>query len=702
MPMPTSPRPLVTVLACLLAGAAGITWATAAPSDAAPRASVLSSNLAPDAATLAGARDAVMPHVVSILVVREDFADGESKLSVSSGSGTVIDPQGHVITNAHVTDRGRSFRVVFGDGREREAVMVGQDTAADIAVLRVQGEPLPMPHARFAEDADLASGETVVAMGAPWGLSNSLSAGVVNNPRRLLVSLFEDEADYEDQLAEDTPTGRYYAWIQHDAAIAPGNSGGPLVDLRGRIVGVNTRGMLFGGDLAFAIPADDARAVAEALIAHGRVQRSSLGLRLRSLRGTGHDTGVLVNAVQKGGVADRAGLRPGDRLLRLDELALHAPQAVDVPAIQRRIAELPATRPVRLQIAPADGGALRTVELRPVPAPIDRGPARAFAPFGMVVQTLTPAMAERRRLPVEGGLLVGSLRTGGPATTARPPIPAGAVLLSADGRPLRRPADLSPWRTPQRPARPVVLEFLAQGERRIAALTPSWGDHHREPLPELPKAWAGIEVQPVPPSLATPLGLPSAGFRVTRLYPGSPLASAGVQVGDLLVALEGEALPALNDLRAELFAQRVREFEIGQRVRFTGYRNGSPKAWRATLVAAPLPAAALRSMEQRRLRTQLRELGFFDRVERDLPLDQAGVLVQAVEPGGPAGLAHLRAGDVIVRIGDRRVEDLDSVAPALETLADEQGPARIPVTILRQGEARILQLERHWLQETAG
>lgn len=651
---------------------------------------------------LAVARDAVLPHVLSILVVREDFADGEAKLSVSSGSGTVIDAQGHVVTNAHVTDRGRSFRVVFGDGREREARLVGQDTAADIAVLRIEGEPLPIPHARFATGRPLVSGETVLAMGAPWGLSNSLSVGVVNNPRRLLVSLFDDEADYEDQLAEDAPTGRYYAWIQHDAAIAPGNSGGPLVDLEGGIVGVNTRGMLFGGDLAFAIPAADAEAVAAALIAHGRVQRSSLGLRLRSLRGTGEREGVLVNAVQKGAPADRAGLRPGDRLLTLDGVAVDAPQAVDVPAIQRRIAELPAGEAVRLRVAPAEGGAPRSVRLTPVPVPVERGRVRAFAPFGMAVQTLTPAMAERRRLPVDAGLLVGSLRAGGPATTARPPIPAGAVLLSADGKPLRTPADLGPWSRPQRPAAPVVLEFLVEGERRLSALSPSWGDRRREPLPELPKAWAGVAVQPVPSSLATALGLPAAGFRVTRLYPGSALAMAGVQVGDLLVAVEGEPLPALNDLRAELFAQRVREFTIGQSVRFEGFRGVEPQVWTATLAAAPLPAAALRSMQQGRLRTQLRELGFFDRVERELPLDQPGVLVQSVEAGGPAGLAHLRAGDVIIQIGDRRIDGLDAVGPALDAVAAEAGPARFPITLLRRGEARVIHLERHWIQERAG
>lgn len=86
-----------------------------------------------------------MPHVVSILVVREDFEGGEPKLSVGSGSGTVISAEGHIATNAHVTDKGRSFRVVFGDGREREAILVGQDTAADLAVLKVQGFPRRCP-----------------------------------------------------------------------------------------------------------------------------------------------------------------------------------------------------------------------------------------------------------------------------------------------------------------------------------------------------------------------------------------------------------------------------------------------------------------------------------------------------------------------------------------------------------------------------
>ncbi|MAL03727.1 MAG: hypothetical protein CL625_05565, partial [Arenimonas sp.] len=389
--------------------------------------------VAPDARTIAAARDKVLPVVVSILTVREDFSQGEPVLTVSSGSGTLVTPEGHVATNAHVTQKGRSFRVVFADGRELPARLVGTDTLSDLAVLQVQPpKPETFAYARFADTLDLSPGDTVLAMGAPWGLSNSMSAGVVNNPRRLLVSLFDDEADYEDRLGADEPTGRYYAWIQHDAAIAPGNSGGPLVDLSGRIVGVNTRGMIFGGDLAFAIPGPDARDVVNALVERGEIKRSHLGFRLRSLKGTGQTEGVLVNSVERGSAAEKSGLRAGDRIVSVNGEAVTALQPVDVPALQRRIAELPIGSRVTLGIS--QDGKRRELGLTTRAQPEDRGEERAFAPFGASLAELTAAMGRRRNLEGEQGLLVTGLRPGGPAAIARPALSEGDLLLSVDGK----------------------------------------------------------------------------------------------------------------------------------------------------------------------------------------------------------------------------------------------------------------------------
>ena len=155
-----------------------------------------------------------------------------------------------------LVENGKRFRVVLADKRELSAILVGEDALSDIAVLKIRDVPdAGFPFAHFAGENKLQAGDVVMAMGAPWGMAHSVSQGVVNNPERLLLSLFQDEADYEQQLGQNQPTARFYAWIQHDASISPGNSGGPLVSMDGEIVGINTRGNSSGGDMAFAIPA---------------------------------------------------------------------------------------------------------------------------------------------------------------------------------------------------------------------------------------------------------------------------------------------------------------------------------------------------------------------------------------------------------------------------------------------------------------
>ena len=381
-----------------------------------------------EANRIAAARDRVLPVVVSILTVRQDYRQGEPSLSVSSGSGTIVSAQGHIATNAHVTQNGKSFRIVFADGRELPAKLVGTDTLSDLAVLQVQPpKPETFAYAEFATSLDLQPGDTVLAMGAPWGLSNSMSAGVVNNPRRLLVSLFDDEAEYEDSLSDDEPTGRYYAWIQHDASIAPGNSGGPLVDLNGRIVGVNTRGMIVGGDLAFAIPGTEAGQIVRQLIDKGRVERVSLGFRLRSLKGTAFTEGVLVNAVERGSPPEKAGLQAGDRILSLNGKAIDALQPIDVPHVQqmhrRAAGGFQPCACASSATASSATSSSRRCRSRPSVARKRRSRRSAFP-----ARQLTADMGKRRNLDARDGVLVTGVRPGGPAAVARPEIEAGAVI----------------------------------------------------------------------------------------------------------------------------------------------------------------------------------------------------------------------------------------------------------------------------------
>ena len=655
---------------------------------------------AADAPRIAAARDRVLPVVVSILTVRQEFRQGEPSLSVSSGSGTVVSPQGHIATNAHVTQNGKSFRVVFADGRELPARLVGTDTLSDLAVLQVQPpKPETFAYAEFTHALDLKPGDVVLAMGAPWGLSNSMSAGVVNNPRRLLVSLFDDEAEYEDSLSEDEPTGRYYAWIQHDASIAPGNSGGPLVDLNGRIVGVNTRGMIVGGDLAFAIPGSEAGRIVNTLIAKGRVSRVSLGVRLRSLKGTPYTEGVLVNAIERNSPPEKAGMRAGDRILSLNGKPITALQPVDVPEVQQAIAELPIGSKVTLSID--RGGKHSDIVLDATPQPPERAKETALAAYGLSAVPLTEAMGKRRNLQADAGVLVTGVRPGGPAAVARPEIAGGTVITAVDGKPVASVDDMLKQATAAGGGKSLVLSLESNGEQRLSLLKPVFGDQSREPLPELPKSWVGVEVQPLTASLAKEIGLASGGFRISRMYPGSPLEKAGARIGDLLVALDGEPLKPANDISAEDFDQRVHDHDVGSKVKFGALREGKARDFEIVLSPSPVETSGLRTLASSRLRAQLRELGFYDRVGLRLPAGTQGVFIDGVESGGAAGLAHLRRGDVITRLGGRVVSNPTELSKALEASLASGSDNLIALEAIRGNQTRILFLERYWLQADA-
>lgn len=652
-----------------------------------------------DAERITKARDAVLPVVVSILTVRQDYQQGEPVLSVSSGSGTVISAQGHIATNAHVTQNGKSFRVVFYDGRELPAKLVGTDTASDLAVLQaIPPTTETFPHAAFAGNLDdLKPGDTVLAMGAPWGLSNSMSAGVVNNPRRLLVSLFDDEADYEDRLGIDEPTGRYYAWIQHDAAIAPGNSGGPLVDLNGRIVGVNTRGMIVGGDLAFAIPSPDVAQVVNRLITDGKIQRVALGFRLRSLKGTRYKEGVLINAVERRSQAEKAGLQAGDRIVSLNNDVVTALQPVDVPALQRRIAELPVGSDVKLEVE--RNAKTLQMTLKADAQPKARGDDFASSAFGISVTELTKPMGRRRHLENDAGLLITGIRPGGAAAIARPKLQAGDIIRKVDNQALNEVSQFSKLPIIANGEKYYLFEIERDDEKIISLLKAESNDKVRVPLPELPKSWSGVEVQAISSSLAKDMKLSSSGYRITRLYPNSPLAKAGAKTGDVLTALQEQNLKPANDVATEPFHQAVRDVVPETEVVFQALRDGKPVSFKLGFLPSPISSAGLRTLHIGKLGVEVRELGFYDRVNEHLPANQSGVILDGVESGGPAGLAHLQRSDIIIRVGQNDVNNLESLRKAIDAALAVKSDALIPIIVIRGSENRVLYLDPYWLSK---
>jgi len=281
---------------------------------------------------LVRAAERVSPAVVSVNVLREqrvrprtlweEFVLGPSysRRSAGFGSGVIFDSEGHLLTNDHVVTGAQEIRVTLPDGRDFGAELVGSDGLTDVAVLKIEGDDIPV--AAVGTSEGLLIGEWTMAIGNPFAylLSNSeptVTAGVVSAVGRHIIPSSEDE-------------GFYLGMIQTDASINPGNSGGPLVNALGEVIGVNTSIFSRSGGsegLGFAIPIDRAMRVAEDLIQFGEVRRAWTGVEVEAVEADdwGRTRGVRISSVAPGSPADQAGLTPGDRLVQAGGRPLGTP-----------------------------------------------------------------------------------------------------------------------------------------------------------------------------------------------------------------------------------------------------------------------------------------------------------------------------------------------------------------------------------------
>lgn len=284
-------------------------------------ASVWAQDSTPETSTLPATGEMTAVEVVDkvasavVTVINEQMGQEQNQMTpVGSGTGFIIDDQGHIVTNWHVVDGGQQFEVIFADGETREATLVGSDQVSDLAVVKVEGG---VPNVVPLGDSDLLKpGQTVLAIGSPLGnFTNTVTQGIVSATNR----------DFPDPTA-----GNYTNLIQHDAAINPGNSGGPLFNLSGEVVGVNTLGIpVENGQpvqgLFFAIPSNTVKEIAQILMTEGRVVYPFFGIssvpvtpQVAAQFNLDVDHGALVTTVSAGGPAEAAGVQEGDVILSID------------------------------------------------------------------------------------------------------------------------------------------------------------------------------------------------------------------------------------------------------------------------------------------------------------------------------------------------------------------------------------------------
>ncbi len=408
-------------------------------------------------AVIAGAKTRVFPAVVYLRCVVENFELGKQLRHVSSGSGVLISADGEIVTNWHVVDRAREIRCLLEDGRAFEAELVGADKDTDLALLRLKLPPgAATPFAVFAEGPPPVEGDFVMAMGAPWGLNRSVSFGIISCARRYLPDASE-----------------YSAWLQTDASISPGNSGGPLVDTRGRIVGINTRGAQVGGDLGFAVPVETVRLVTDRLRRNGSAAWAYTGLQLQPLRDfqrnvyfPGED-GVIVAGTDLDSPAREAGFRAQDRIVAVAGRPLTALMEEDMPDVRRLFALLPPGEPVAVRVR--RDGAERELELRPRAKGVVLGREHAFARWDFTVKEINQFETPDLFFQAPNGLYVRGVRLPGNANEGglRP----RDVVLRVNGLEvasldeLRRLHEESLARLAGGGGRRLLLDVLRNGQR---------------------------------------------------------------------------------------------------------------------------------------------------------------------------------------------------------------------------------------------
>jgi serine protease Do len=359
--------------------------------------------------------------------------------ALSAGSGFIIDKAGYVVTNNHVVDASKKITVKLPDGRSFTAKLVGTDPATDVALLKISSEK-PLPTVEFGDDKKLRVGDWVVAVGNPFGLSNSVTAGIVS-------SLGRNNIESSQQ---------YTSFIQIDAPINRGNSGGPTFDLRGQVVGMNS--MIFspsGGSIGigFAIPASLIHDVVEQLKAHGRVSRGYLGVSIQSVTpeiatslGIKDGKGALVAEIVPNGPAAKAGFEQGDIVTAINGQAVD-----DANDLTRKVASVPAGQTAVLSVA-RQGKPMEvkvTVGTRPDAQQLasnapDRGgmmtPSSANA-AGLGLSSLTPET--KKSFNISESVVAGAVITkvDPDSDAADKGLQPGDVVLRVGNRIVRSPAD---------------------------------------------------------------------------------------------------------------------------------------------------------------------------------------------------------------------------------------------------------------------
>ena len=461
----------------------------------------------------------VGPSLVRIHVVMIDHVAGREVKREASGSGTIISPEGYVLTNHHVAGRTRAITCTLASREEIPADLVGTDPLSDLAVLKLHpARPTTYPAAKFGDSSKLKVGDPVLALGSPLALSQSVTMGIVSNIEMILPGMFWP---FNRMTLDGEDVGSIVRWIGHDAPIFGGNSGGPLVNMAGEIVGVNEislglAGAIPGRSGAGSLGRADPGRPRPPKLDWSRRSTEAQERRLHQRRPRGqHDRGL---SRGQGGIRPRrpagpARRQPGERAVRRGSTALQSDGDAAAPRSAAHRPESHATVQERtLTVVPEERASVEA-------------PVKEIPELGITASNISFWSAKELRRSNQDGVRVRDVRTGGSAAEAKPFLQDDDVILEFDGKPTNTVEALS-----ERLQQVVkghsetvsaLLAFDRAGERMLTVVNVG-GSALDDPGREATKAWLPVATQVLSPELAEMLDAKGrSGFRVTRLLGGS-------------------------------------------------------------------------------------------------------------------------------------------------------------------------------------
>ncbi|HTZ18449.1 MAG TPA: PDZ domain-containing protein [Dissulfurispiraceae bacterium] len=634
----------------------------------------------------------VTPALVRIFSVNAFYDQGREIKKTSSGSGVIITDEGHIITNHHVVGNSKQIYCSLSDHREIEAELIGTDPMTDIAVIKLKYDGKgAFPFAHFGDSSVLRVGDPVLAMGSPYALSQSVTMGIVSNTELTMPSAFWP---FNKVRIEGEDVGSNVRWIGHDAQIFPGNSGGPLVNLKGEIIGINEVSLGIGG----AIPGNLAQKVANSLIKKEGINRSWIGLEFQPLlKGTKQDRGVVVSGVLPGSPAEKSGFEAGDVILSVAGKPVGVKFSEELPLLSQMIEALPAGQDIGIALLRDS----RPLELRITPRSREYAEpkARELMQWGITARDISLVTATEMKRPDQQGVLVTSIRPGGPAGNAKPQLAQNDVIISVEETKIANIeglADLTARLTARKTGPTgVVVSFERNGER-MASFVKLGISSTEDPGTEVRKAWLPVSVQALEADIIRKWSVPSkSALLVTRVLKNRSAERSGIRRGDIITGFDGQEIPSASTGDVESFLSLVRQYKIGTKVEIKIWRDKKELSIAVELEESQKSPREMKRYADETFDFTVREIAYSDRVKESWDDSMRGALVENVGEGGWASLAHLAVGDLIVSVDGTHVTGITDIEGLMK--AAERNKAGIVLMQVRRGvHSLFIQIQPAW------